>query len=1166
MRLTFRAKLLLIVGATACAFALVILTGSLSGVRESERLEVLERRLLPLLELGPQLEVDFEHLRQTLRDAAAAQDPETLAETRGQLGTLSRRVTAARDILDAKEADKLLAALEGYYWVAYDVSRRMVAGETGEALVTAMTAMQNKQGEVETALQRAVALDRRELTASFATARQARQSAARSRLYIGIACMLAIVALSMLTSRGILRAIGRISEGFARFGRGQFSQAIEIESDDEIGYLGREANQMAANLDRLNREREQIDWQKTGLAGLAHELRGELGPVEVADRALRFVAGYVGAPAGALYFEKDGPLTLLGRCALGGAELPGAPANVIQRGEGLVGAAAQRLDIVDVNEVPSTHLRIRSALGESIPRSLVLVPLPHLGKVKGVLELALFAPLAPRARDLLATMRETIVIALEVASGRAAMADLLAETQRQAVRLGSQEQELRANNEELQAQQEELRQFNEELDLQRRTLEQQNAALEDARRTLQEKATELLTVSAYKSRFLANMSHELRTPLNSMLILSDLLSRNEAKNLSDKQVEFCRTINGAGRDLLALINQVLDLAKIEAGKQQLHVDRVALSEVVQHLHAIFDPLASDKGLAFSVIVDDSAPETIRTDRQRIDQVLTNLCGNAIKFTAKGEVVVHMGKADKNFRFRRADLVPEQSLVISVRDTGIGIAPEHQELVFTPFERLEQSTGARYAGTGLGLSIARELVSLLGGELHLESVPGQGSTFTVCLPFETPTASPAKTPAHPGGVSFVPPTTVIPPTGAGRSQLLIIEDDPVVAELLTNIIKDRGFDVLHARSGNEGVGLARKHQPSGVILDVSLPDIDGWTVMEHLRRDPETQAIPVHFLSAVDAAERGWAMGAIGYLTKPASHRQLVSMVQSLAPRASQLSQKVLLVEDDADAGDSLVQFLGGEGLEPLRVPSGRDAFVALEQERFACIVLDLGLPDMNGLSFLEALRAREDIERPPVIVYTARALTKEETRRIEAYAEAVVLKEGRSAERLLEEIRLFIHHLRRRHPQTDEGRRVGGPNAPVDPIFRGKILLVVDDDMRTVYALSALLRSKGIEVLMADTGRAAIDTLDGAPNVDAVIMDVMMPEMDGYEAMRRIRQQARFAELPVIALTAKAMKGERERCLEAGANDYLSKPIDSDELLSVLGSWLTDPHGARRGA
>jgi CheY-like chemotaxis protein len=535
----------------------------------------------------------------------------------------------------------------------------------------------------------------------------------------------------------------------------------------------------------------------------------------------------------------------------------------------------------------------------------------------------------------------------------------------------------------------------------------------------------------------------------------------------------------------------------------------------------------------------------------------------------------MSRPAASARFGRPDLIPERTVALVVSDTGIGIAPQEQERVFAPFQQIDARTDRRYGGTGLGLSIARELALLLGGELQLTSAPGKGSTFTLYLPEQGPGA---QAPAE--AAALVPLPSVSPPNGDAplarvdddretlkpdEPHLLIIEDDPIFAAQLAEIIHARRFKVLIAAEGREGLRLAQAHRPQGIVLDVRLPDIDGWAVMERLGFEPETRRIPVHFVSSLDAPERGLAMGAVGYLAKPATREELVSVVETLAPQTIERARRILIVEDDTSRGETLVERLEGEGLQVRYVQSGGAALQALEHDKFSCIVLDLGLPDMDGLGFLERLRARGDMETPPVVVHTGRALTKDETRRLEEYAEAVVLKEGRSTERLLEEIRMFIQHVKARLPQ---GRTFAPPRVPVADVHLDKRrILLVDDDMRTVYALSALLRAKGAEVLTADTGRVALEVLSQHPDIEGVLMDVMMPEMDGYEAMRRIRQDGRFERLPVIALTAKAMKGEREKCIEAGASDYLTKPIDAEQLLTMLQAWLTEsqPDAARPG-
>jgi CheY-like chemotaxis protein/HAMP domain-containing protein len=1166
VHLSFRARLMTIVGATGVAFLLVILVSGLIGLREERKLTEIERRLVPRLALGPLMDAELGALTRGLQDAAGAQDPEMLAETRLLRDRLLATLASAPDAMSSADLARVRTAIEDYFDTAYDVAKRLVQGDRGEASVRAMGTMQEKLSHLAALLKETTRLDRSELTSAFAAARDASRTAAELRLVIVLVCLLLLLGLSVRLSRGLLRSLADVSAGLARFGSGDFTRLMPVTTRDELGALARDANQMAQNLGRLGAERDRSDWLKSGQSQLVNELRGELDLREIAQRALRLLASHVEAAAGAFYFvaEQD-TLQLISQFALspagGGDDAVAAPS--FRFGEGLVGQAALAPALRVIEDPPRDYLRVRSGLGEGSPKAIVLVPLVHVGRVTGVLELALFRPCSDTIRELLGSVSETLAIALEVARSRGAMRDLLAETRRQAQRLANQEHELTANNEELRAQQENLTRANEELEEQRRALEENNVALEESRQREEKKSQALADASAYKSRFLSNMSHELRTPLNSMLLLSNLLSENSEHNLTEKQVDFAKTIHSAGQDLLALINQVLDLAKIEAGKQEIFIEPVPLAQFPERAQRVFTPLAHDKGLELIIDVAPSLPESIVTDRQRVDQILTNLLGNAIKFTEHGSVTLRVGRPVAGARLGRPELTPERTVALVVSDTGIGIAHQEQERVFAPFQQIDARTDRRYGGSGLGLSIARELALLLGGELQLESAPGKGSTFTLYLPAHGPGA-PA--PAQEASLPPLPPTNTGGPLARveddretlkpDEPHLLIIEDDPIFAAQLAEIIHARRFKVLIATEGREGLRLAKTHRPQGIVLDVRLPDIDGWVVMERLGFEPETRRIPVHFVSSLDAPERGLAMGAVGYLSKPATREELVSVVETLAPQTIERSRRILVVEDDTSRGERLVERLEGEGLQVRYVQSGGAALQALEHDKFSCIVLDLGLPDMDGLGFLERLRARGDIETPPVVVHTGRALTKDETRRLEEYAEAVVLKEGRSTERLLEEIRMFIQHVKARLPQ---GRAFVPPRVPLaDVHLDNRRILLVDDDMRTVYALSALLRAKGAEVLTADTGRAALEVLGEHPDTEGVLMDVMMPEMDGYEAMRRIRQDARFERLPVIALTAKAMRGEREKCIEAGASDYLTKPIDADQLLTMLQAWLAE--------
>jgi CheY-like chemotaxis protein/signal transduction histidine kinase len=745
---------------------------------------------------------------------------------------------------------------------------------------------------------------------------------------------------------------------------------------------------------------------------------------------------------------------------------------------------------------------------------------------------------------MLQAVRATLGISLDAARAGAARKQLLAETQAQAERLTAQEEELRLNNRELSAQQEELRRANEELEQQRQELGDQNQQLELARSVLQQKAEELKRVSAYKSQFLANMSHELRTPLNSMLLLSQLLSENDSGNLTPKQIEHLRTVHSAGRDLLGLINEVLDLSKIEAGKQETTLESVEPEHFIAYARRLFEATAAAKGVALVLEVAADAPQRFTTDRQRVERIVNNLLSNALKFTDRGQVTLRIGRPGGVV----AGLDAGRAVAFTVSDTGVGIPDTARERVFAPFEQVEGQANRGHTGTGLGLPIARESARLLGGELLLEQSSAQGSRFVCVVPERAQDSAPRGRPAPPVADDSAQ-------LGPHDAHLLIIEDDRVLAEQLVEIAHARRLKAVVVGTAEEGLMVARQGGTLGIILDVKLPDLDGWTVMERLKQDQRTRDIPVHFVSGVDAPQRGLALGAIGYLIKPASHTELAQVVRTLVP-TKQGARAVLVVEDDVDQGASVLALLEREGFAARHVQTAGAALRALESQSYECMILDLGLPDMDGLVMLEALRNRPELGAPRVVIHTGRALSRHETRELEAYAEVVVLKDDSSSERLLEELRLFVRHVHDRAPQSP-------PPDPqrIDVSLRGVKLLLAEDDMRTVYSLSALLRSKGAEVVTAETGKEALDMLGQHPDIRGVLMDVMMPEMDGYEAMRRLRSDGRFNGLPVVALTAKAMPGERERCLEAGASSYLPKPIDAERLLLTLRGLLDAESG-----
>lgn len=1154
MRLTFRAKLVLIVAAALISGLSATVASALLGLQQNRDLADVENRLVPRLELGPRATAEFTQLRRSLQDAVAAEDANLLSDSAVIRKTLLARIDSAGQALAHADARALREAIDGYFTIGRDVSQRLIAGETGEAVVNDMATMQARQARVESLLKSSLELDQAELETAFAAIRGANERADRLRLFIGFSGMLLVLGLSYWLGRGVLGSLRHLSLGFARFATGDFDRPIPTKATRDLAGLTQAANRMARSLKNLAAERDRDAWLKAGQAGLSNELRGELSPTDVGHRALRFLSQRLHAAAGVVYLrDATGILEVLVDLGRSGTANGDDHSKLrIAPGEGLVGQAALADDVVVVDHVPPDYFKLSSGLGEAVPGTLVFMPLAHRDKTVGVVEFALFGSCSERTVELLRSTRESLSMAFEATKSRAELERLLTESRRQAERLAAQEEELRMSNGELQAQQEELRLANEELETQRRTLHDNNARLEEAGRRLQEKAEELARVSSYKSQFLANMSHELRTPLNSMLLLAHLLGENEGGRLSPKQLEHCKTIYSAGEDLLDLINQILDLAKIEAGRQDVTWQKVPTDHFSAFVKRRFADIATEKGLELVTDVAADVPAELVTDVQRLERILTNLVGNAIKFTERGTVAFRISRTTPGTSLQRRDLQPERTLAFAVSDTGVGIKGDLHDTVFRPFEQAEGAPDRSFGGTGLGLAIVRESIALLGGEVQLQSEPGQGSTFTCYVPLRAEESR--ETDERAPEPERVTPYANGTPSASTEAKLLLIEDDAVLSEQLTEIIRARRLGSLTARSGHEGLRLAREPGVVGIILDVRLPDMDGWQVIELLRRDPRTHGIPVHFITAIDTPERGLALGAVGYLVKPVTHADLTNAVFTLT-RAAGSKPRLLVVEDNVTEGQSIVELLRTEDVDATHVLNAQAALTALESQTYGCIILDLSLPDMDGLSLLEAVKTRVGAGAPRVVVHTGRALTKHETRQLETYAEAVILKDQRSAERLREEVRCFIKHLK-------EGLAKSQPTTIVRPDVRSDIsladvkLLLAEDDMRTVYALSALLLGKGAEVLIAENGKQALDLLQAHPNIQAVLMDIMMPEMDGYEAMRALRQIPRFAELPVIALTARAMKGERERCLDAGANDYLAKPVDTELLLRTLARWL----------
>jgi CheY-like chemotaxis protein/CHASE3 domain sensor protein len=934
---------------------------------------------------------------------------------------------------------------------------------------------------------------------------------------------------------------------------------------------------------------EEERWLKEAQARLASAVAGETAIEALSNKVLDFLAEYLGASVGRLYVQRGESLESTASYAGAAKEAAFTRAATVRLGEGVVGEAARLQRVVTLEDVPSDYLKISSGLGEATPRHVLVAPTVFESATVAVLELGSLRPFPKRTLALLEELSEPLAASIAAAMSRARLQQLLEETQAQSEELQSQQEELRVINEELQTQtqalkfsqdhlqnqQEELRQTNEELEQQARALEaqqsllkQKNDALEATGQALADKAKELEATGKYKSEFLANMSHELRTPLNSMLILSTLLSENAKGNLDEEQISFARTINGAGNDLLALINDVLDLSKVEAGKLDITLETVRLSALAQTMEQTFRPVAATRKLSFATEIAPDLPKAFTTDEQRVSQVLKNLLSNAFKVTETGGVTLRIGRPGAEQKPMREELAGVPLVAFSVVDTGIGIQEEKHRQIFEAFQQVDSAVNRKYGGTGLGLTISRELAYLLGGEVWLASTPGQGSTFTLVLP-ETPTAetAAAATPPDRPAAPRIPAAPAPPPSSLPRVALdddraaiapgdrsvLLVEDDPVFAKILLDTARSFGFKGIVATSGDAALEVLRERMPRAVVLDLKLPGISGFGLLEALKSDPKTRHLPVHIVSGLDEAQSALKMGAIGYLVKPVDKDGLTGAFQRIESLLDRKVRRVLVVEDDALQRESVCRLIQGDDVETTAVGLAGEALDLLRNGTFDCMILDLRLPDLSGFDLLETMGHDESVSRPPVVVYTGKDLTREEVTRLRRYSASIILKGARSPERLIDEVSLFLHRVESELPEPQ--RRMLQDLRREEKPFAGRVVLIVDDDLRNTFALLSALEPKGLKAHVARNGREALEALD-RETIELVLMDIMMPEMDGYQAMREIRKQARFRNLPIIALTAKAMKDDQEKCLEAGANDYLAKPIDLDRLISVLRAWL----------
>ncbi|MBA3644849.1 MAG: HAMP domain-containing protein [Gemmatimonadaceae bacterium] len=1033
-----------------------------------------------------------------------------------------------------------------------------------------------------------------------------------------------------------VRAIADVATSVTR---GDLSRQIAVEAQGELDELKNNLNQMIANLKSTTEKNTEQDWLKTNLAKFSRMMQGQKDLESVSKLIMSELTPLVSAHHGAFYImEEEGNTPIFKLIASYAYKERKHLGNVFQLGEGLVGQAALEKKPILLTNVPDDYIRITSGLGEAPPRNILVLPVLFEGEVKAVIELASFLPFSQIHQLFLDQLGESVGVVINMISANMRTAELLEqsqsltqELQSQSEELRKQQDELKRSNSELEAQatslrtseellkdqQEELQQVNEELEEkasllaeQNRKVEQKNEEVEAARLALEEKAEQLALSSKYKSEFLANMSHELRTPLNSLLILARLLSDNKDGNLTAKQVEFAQTILSSGTDLLSLINDVLDVSKVEAGKMDVDPTEVELTEVRSFVERNFSPLAEQKGIGFQVEVNPDVPRAIFTDGGRLQQVIKNLLSNAFKFTEKGEVALRVRKAEKGRRFMNPSLDgSDEVIAFSVEDSGIGIPRDKQRLIFEAFQQADGTTTRKYGGTGLGLTISREIARLLGGEIRVESTVGKGSTFTLFLP-----ARYTQSVYHPDGVDsetrfdydygnrgnelserpesqkqpgartqsgqvarskkpqrragqvpmpYVPerrsrPQIEIPDDRdnieEGDRTVLIIENDVTFAKVLLDMAKEKGFKAIVELDGEAGLNAARDIRPDAITLDIDMPGLDGFQVLDRLKRDPDTRHIPVHIISGVDDKQHGLKAGAMAFLEKPADKEALDNAFGRISEFIDTSPRNLLVVEDNENQRQSIVELISHDDVDITAVGSAEEAMKTLGEKKFDCVVLDLGLRDMSGFDLLEKVKSDPAMRGLPIIIYTGKDLTQQEETRIKKYAETIIVKDAKSPERLLDETALFLHRVEAKLPE--QKRKMLQHLHDSDAVVAGKKILIVDDDVRNIFSLTSMLEDHGMVVRFAENGKQALEQLQKDSSVDAILMDVMMPEMDGYETTRAIRQMDEFRTLPIIALTAKAMKGDREKCIEAGASDYITKPVEPDQLLSLLRVWL----------
>lgn len=1188
----FRDKILIIPLLALFSFVTVLIVSYVLNLNNAHLLTRIENRYYPAIELNRELDRTLTAIQNELQDGVTSRNVRKLEKADSLYAQFIATFSNHSDgmAMGSQSLTDLKNEAKEYYQSARHAAQQLLKNRTSRSYRSWKDALA-KYNAISQNLEAFARQNKAEIEGAFATTRKNFNKSLFTQSLVTIFFVLLIVSLSIYLTQNLSNTVSKVVRWTEDFSQGKQDSQLNIKSPDEIGELAHAISEMMDKI-RISRKRiESQNWLKTGLTGLNDRMRGDQDQASLAKNIITFVSEYLNAQVGCLYLNSVGDsFRLIGSYAFAKHK---NLAIEYKPGEGIIGQAVLQKKPIIVSDIPYNYIRINYGIGEITPSHLIAVPFLYAGKVSGVIELGSFHKFSDLEMDFLNQAIESIAINFNSAQSRFKLKELLARSQQLAEELQTQQEELRQANEELeeqanslresesrlQAQQEELQRTNRELEEKTESLQKQkkdirkkNQELEKAQKLLAEHANDLEIANKYKSEFLANMSHELRTPLNSLLILSGILSQNKEGTLTAKQVDFADTIHSVGTDLLNLINEILDLAKVESGKLELVIEELNLKDFVRDIEKNYAHLVKQKDLAFQVHRSGDLPEKIKTDPYRLQQIIKNFISNAIKFTQKGKITVSISRPESGISLSKSGLSPKEAIAISVKDTGKGIAKNKQKIIFEAFQQEDGTTSRKYGGTGLGLSICRELAKLMGGEIQLKSQPGKGSTFTFYLP-ETLSVKPrenavlsapkpqktvhdsiADEETRPHSFPATPVDDDRDHFKEGDRRILVIEDDPNFAKILVNVARQRGAQCIVAKDGQTGLEFVYKYNPQAIILDIGLPDISGWTVMERLKDDPQTRHIPVHFISASDESMEAMRMGAIGFLTKPVNMENLEKAFNKIENTVSQSIKNLLIVEDNHEQQKSILELIGNHDVRSIAVGSGREAIRLLKSKPFDCMILDLGLKDMHGFELLEKLKQDKSLPHIPVIVYTGQDISHDEHVKLQEHAKSIIIKGVRSSERLQDEVALFLHRVEKDLPDRNE--KMLRMLHDRETLFEGKKILLVDDDMRNVFALSNVLEEKRMKVLVGKNGKEGLEQLQKNPGIDLILMDIMMPEMDGYEAMRKIREQPKFKNIPLIALTAKAMKGDRIKCIEAGANDYLAKPIDPDKLLSLLRVWL----------